>query len=125
MDSRTKAFLTFFILVVAIAGLYIFSDWFSKATGYALGEDQKIKFAQCLNEKASTLYITSNCPDCEKQQVLLGENAYAIVNKIECGEDLCRGLKSVPAWEIEGKFYYGTKNWKELDEISMCNIEPN
>ena len=123
MDSRTRAFLTLFILVVAIAGLYIFSDWFSKATGYALGEDQKIKFAQCLNDKASTLYETINCPDCEKQQVLLGENAYAIIKKITCNDNLCEGLKEIPAWEIEGKFYYGLMTFRELDEISACEIE--
>jgi hypothetical protein len=51
MQAQTKVFLTFGILVLLIGGLYLFSDWFSKVTGYQLGEDQKIRFIQCLNER--------------------------------------------------------------------------
>lgn len=123
MQPRTRVFLTLFIVLALIAGLYIFTDWFSKATGYVLGEDQKIKFITCLNDNHSTLYLTENCADCEKQVTKLGETPYNLINKITCDVDLCNGLQSVPAWEIEGKFYYGVKEFKELDDISTsCNI---
>ncbi len=125
MEQRTRVILTFGVLIAIIAGIYFFTDWFSKATGYALGEDQKIVMAQCLAGSKAALYLTTNCADCERQRGILGENAYKIIKKITCDpSNLCGGLKSVPAWEIEGGFYYGVKSYKELDELSIsCSIQ--
>jgi len=122
MELRTRVFVTIVFLVGLIGGLYLFSDWFSKATGYALGEDQKTAFANCLNERGSALYESESCSACEKQNEILGENAYAIIRKVICGSDLCGGLVSVPAWELDGKIYYGIKTYKQLDELSGCAI---
>lgn len=122
METKTRVFVTLGVLVVLISGIYIFSDWFSKTTGYVLGEDQKAAFVTCLNQNASTLYETDDCAECEKQREILGERSYEIMNRVTCGADLCKGLKHVPAWEIEGKFYYGVKTFKELDELSSCAI---
>jgi len=123
MDKRTVTFATFAGLVLLVAGLYFFTDWFSKATGYALGEDQKVSFANCLKDKKTSLYLSPNCLDCDKQREVLGEQAYEVIDKVVCDEKrLCGGLKSVPAWNIEGKFYYGLKKYKEIDELSSCEI---
>ena len=122
MDPRTRVVLTGGIIVVLVFGLYIFTDWFSKATGYVLGEDQKAAFANCLKEHGAVLYEGAECAACEKQRKILGEGAYAIIPRVMCGEDLCKGLRSVPAWEIEGKLSYGTKTYAELDDLSICDV---
>ena len=123
MDSKRRVFISIFALFILIVGLYFFTDWFSKTTGYALGEDQKIKFAQCLAERGTVIYETASCSDCEKQRVVLGENAYGIIAKQMCdAQTKCAGLKQIPAWEIEGKFYYGLYDFKQLDEVSSCEI---
>lgn len=123
MDSKTRVFITLGAIVMMIFGLYIFTDWFSKATGYVLGEDQKAAFITCLNEHGDLYFEQTSCVECDKQRDLLGENAYQLMNKERCGQDLCKGLKSVPAWSIEGKFYYGVKSFEDLDKISSCEVK--
>lgn len=121
MEPRMRVFVTLCAVIVLIVGLYVFTDWFSKVTGYQLGEDQKMVFAGCLNEKG-TFYFTQECAGCEKQAKLFGANSYAVLNKIECGDDRCGGLASLPAWELNGKAYYGFKGFKELSELSGCAL---
>ena len=75
MHSRTRAIISFIILVILLFGLYSFTDWFSKTTGYLLGEDEKVKLAQCLAGKGSVLYMSSTCPECKSQLILFGETA--------------------------------------------------
>src|SRR3989344_1583210 len=124
MDSRRRVFISILALFALIAGLYFFTDWFSKATGYVLGEDQKIAFANCLKDKKTTLYLSDDCLDCERQREELGEQAYAVIDKVICDKKrLCGGLKEVPAWNIDGKFYYGIKDYDDIDELSSCEIE--
>ncbi len=122
MEKSTQVLLTISVLIGLVMGLYVFSDWFSKTTGYTLGEDQKIHFAECLKEQGTTLYITQDCWDCEQQQDLLGATVFVYVPIITCGEDLCQGLEKVPAWGINGTFYYGKKTFQELDQLSSCDI---
>lgn len=125
MRTQTRVFVTFFVLVMLIAGIYVFSDWFSKTTGYVLGEDQKIAFAECLASKKAIFYETTNCALCEKQRTLFGEASWRAITTYLCdSETRCTGLASLPAWEIEGKFYYGFKTFTELDEVSSCEIRP-
>lgn len=125
MRTQTRVFVTFFVLVVLIVGIYLFSDWFSKATGYALGEDQKIAFATCLVSKGVVLYETPDCLACEQQRTLLGESAYDLIPKQRCTKETrCNGLKEIPAWELEGVFSYGKKTYEQLDALSSCDIGP-
>jgi ribosomal protein S27E len=106
------------VVLALIVGFYLFTDWFSKATGYVLGEDQKAAFANCLKANGGVFYETVNCADCEKQRGILGEGAYEVIPRVTCGDSLCQGLRSVPAWEVEGNLYYGVKTYKELDGLS-------
>ncbi len=122
MNNERRVLVTLMVLIVLIASIYVFTDWFSKTTGYTLGEDQKIKFAQCLAKNNTVLYITENCYPCEQQYKMLGDSAYKIVPKIVCGKDSCQGLSSLPAWQINNKFYYGKKDFKELSDLSGCLI---
>jgi hypothetical protein len=123
MEPKTRVFVTLGVIVVMIVGMYIFSDWFSKATGYVLGEDQKAAFVTCLNEQGDLYFEQANCVECDKQRDELGEKAYQLLNKKTCGNDLCQGLKNVPAWSIEGKFYYGVQTFQDLNKISSCEIK--
>ena len=123
MKPIVKASISFAFLVILIAGLYLFADWFSKFTGYALGEDEKIKLSQCLAGKGAVLYVSSTCFACDKQIELFGEEAIKFLKIESCNnvED-CPELKGVPSWKINGDFYYGKKNFKELQDISKCVI---
>jgi hypothetical protein len=123
MRTQTRVLFTFGVLVLLITGIYLFTGWFSKTTGYTLGEDEKIKFAQCLETKNTVLYIEENCWPCEQQQKILGTSAYKIIPKITCGADSCQGIKSFPAWQINGQFYYGKKDFDELSTLSGCSIK--
>ena len=114
--------LTFLALVLLIAGLYSFTDWFSKFTGYFTGEEEIRKLVLCLNENDAEFYTSMFCADCERQQRLFGEN-FKLINQVNCGRDkeLCPNIQSIPAWYIEKNIYYGYKNLTELKEIGNCD----
>ncbi|MCH7573251.1 MAG: hypothetical protein IH891_10085 [Planctomycetes bacterium] len=38
-------------------------------------------------------------------------------------EKPCSDLKGVPAWKINGEFYYGEKSFRELIKISGCDVK--
>ncbi|HLC31592.1 MAG TPA: hypothetical protein VJK51_02910 [Candidatus Nanoarchaeia archaeon] len=118
MNRQQQVFLTMGVLIVLIIGMYVFSDWFSKVTGYFTGADEKIKLADCLKEKGAELY-TGVCADCERQQRIFGEEGYKRLVVIDCSSG-CTNLRSLPAWYIDGKFEYGFKSLKDLGELSGC-----
>ena len=124
MEKNVKLFLTFFILVVLVAGLYIFTSWSSIITGYFVGEDEKVKLAECLGGKKAELYGSDYCPECEKQREIFG-TAFKKINYIDCGREKenCPNVNRIPAWYIgngSGEIYYGFKNFTELKKISGC-----
>ena len=123
MGVMKRSLVTFGVLVVLLVGLFYFTQWFSLITGYALGEDEKLKLAQCLNGKGSTLYISSTCPSCIKQINEFGD-ADKFLNVQECSDvSECPAIKAVPAWRINGEFYYGFHELKKLADISGCEID--
>ncbi len=121
METKYKVILSFVILVLIVAGLYIFTDWFSKVTGYLLGEEETVKLARCLDKKNSEFYDSINCVDCEKQRKLFGK-AMKFITIVDCGEnkELCKNIREVPAWYIDKNIYYGYKDINELKDISGC-----
>jgi len=121
MEQYRKTMITFAVLILVIFGLYYFSDWFSKTTGYVLGEDEKEKLATCLNEKNAVLYTSRTCPDCESQLELFG-NAKDNINTILCEKAQECPEGGVPAWQIGKQIVYGVKNFEELIKISGCNL---
>lgn len=123
MQHSSRVILTMGCLVALVAGMYLFSDWFSKTTGYVLGEDQKIAFADCLSEKNVIFYEKEHCAACEEQRRLFGEQAWEHIMTHTCIPGSCTGLASLPAWEIEGAFHYGFQTFQDLDEHSSCNLE--
>jgi len=123
MEQHLRTMITFGFLVVIIFGLYFFSDWFSKTTGYVLGEDEKLKLAQCLATKQAVFYRSPTCPDCDKQLELFGNSAAEILNVIQCSSaDECPS-GGVPAWNIGKQTHYGLKQLDELITISECAFD--
>lgn len=121
MEKRTRVLLTFFALIFLITSIYIFTDWFSKITGYILGEDQRTNLAFCLNEKGAEFYSSEYCAECEKQKMIFGDS-FSRIHVVDCGKnkELCPNIKSIPAWYINKEIHYGLKNIEELQEISDC-----
>ena len=123
MEKKYKIIFTFAFLIFLVAILYFFTDWFSKATGYIIGEDSDKELAKCLTEKGIKLYTVANCNFCEKQKKLFGNEALKYLNYVECSENFleCSKLKSVPAWKINGEINYGLKSLDELRALSGCS----
>jgi hypothetical protein len=122
MQARNKVIFTFIFLVALLTSLYFFTDWFSKTTGFALGEDEKVKLAQCLSEKGNTLHITSTCSECKEQIELFGSASKFL--KIEMCENHfnCPDIKGFPSWDLPEGPYYGSQTLQDLIELSGCAI---
>lgn len=120
MKQYFKTVLTFAILVILIFGLYFFSDWFSKATGYASGESERFNLAVCLNRNGAVFYRSANCFDCDKQLDLFGDEASKLleINSCQTAEECPPG--GVPAWGIGKQIYYGVKSLDELSALANC-----
>lgn len=126
MQARRKVIISFAVLIALLAGMYFFTDWFSRTVGYFTGEEQKVRLVECLNEKDSFLYTSSNCPDCREQEEIIGQRALERLNaKVDCETEsyLCKNLTAIPAWRINGEVYYGAKDVNQLGEISGCASE--
>ncbi|MEM7758314.1 MAG: vitamin K epoxide reductase family protein [Cyanobacteria bacterium P01_A01_bin.40] len=87
----------------------------------------EMELAKYLTATGAKKYGAFWCPHCFEQKQLFGQVAFDEINYIECdpqGEDpqreacLAAGIQSFPTWEIDGKFYPGTKTLAELAELS-------
>jgi hypothetical protein len=123
MRAYTKTMLTLIVLALIIVALYSFTNWFSKATGYVLGEDEKVKLAQCLTEKKSVLYISATCPNCNKQIKDFSEASKFLTIKQCTSIEECPNIDGFPAWKINNKLHYNIKDLSELIDISKCEVE--
>jgi len=124
MEARTNVIISFFVLVILITGIYFFTDWFSKTTGYVLGEDEKVKLAQCLSGRGNILYVSEECFSCDKQLEVFGDSAVEFLKIVTCqNAETCAAEGGVPAWKISGEFHYGIQELNDLLEISECGVE--
>ena len=121
MQKRTQVMITFLALILLISGLYVFTEWFSKITGYFTGEGEIKEIIVCLNKNNAEFYTSPLCAECEKQRKLFGRE-FLSVKQINCGnnKELCPNIKNIPAWYINKDIYYGYRNLTELKEISGC-----
>ncbi len=127
MKTKIKVLFSFLLLVGLLFGLYFFTDWFSKVTGYFGGEDERSQLALCLAEGGAEFYGGIYCADCEKQLEVFGGELGNIVY-VECGtapdgeiiDSKCKNLREIPAWYIKGQIYYGFKSFEELKELGGC-----
>lgn len=123
MNTSVRVLVTFGILIVLIAGLYVFSDWFSKTTGYFSGEEQELQFVGCLEDHGAVLYLKEDCSACLRQERVFTPKALELISTVSCDQVSCGNLPELPAWEIDGQFYYGEKDFKQLSQISSCEID--
>ena len=89
--------------------------------------EAEMELAKHLTATGAKKYGAFWCPHCYDQKLLFGKEAFAEVNYFECAEEgenpqrdacLAAGIQSFPTWEIDGKFYPGTKTLAELAELS-------
>lgn len=87
----------------------------------------EVELAKHLTATGAKKYGAFWCPHCFEQKQLFGKEAFAEINYFECdpnGENpqreacLAAGIQSFPTWEIDGKFYPGTKTAEELAKLS-------
>tara|TARA_Y100000310_G_scaffold345811_1_gene470324 strand:- start:9086 stop:9433 length:348 start_codon:yes stop_codon:yes gene_type:complete len=114
--------ISFVILVGLMFGLYFVTDWFSKVTGYILGEDERERLANCLDESGAEFYSVWKCRDCENQIEIFGKS-FDLIYEVGCGVEgeKCANVREFPAWYINGEVYYGLKEIDELKELSGCD----
>jgi len=117
-----KFFITLIILTTIVVGLFLFADWFSKTTGYAIGYNERSKTANCLFKIEAEFYGSPFCSECEAQKEVLG-NSFSRIDYVDCGQnkELCPNIREIPAWYINKQIYYGTKSLSELKEIAGCS----
>ena len=120
MRQFTKTVVTFGVLIVVIGSLYMFTHWFSRTTGYVLGEDEKISLAHCLAINDAVFFTSNTCPECQKQLDLFGKVATSALPLIQCERVEQCPEGGVPAWKISGQIKYGFKNFNELKLLSGC-----
>ena len=122
MEGRNKIFVSFIVLVSLIIVLYFFTEWFSKTTGYIVGEDPDNALAKCLTKEGAKLYTTDSCPECKKQKSLFGTSSFKFIDKVDCSYEraACLNLQLLPAWFINDTVYYGVKSTDELRILSGC-----
>ena len=122
MDVQRRVILSLFVLIVLVVGLYFFTDWFSKVTGYSTGEDERVKLADCLAEKGAVLFITSNCLECERQMEIFGSEGTSHLPILQCSslED-CPSSSGFPSWLINGEKISGVQEIDSLKLASQCD----
>ncbi len=95
---------------------------------------QKIDFAKFLNENKIIMYSAYWCPHCHDQKQLFGKKATEELSIIECAKDginnqyeLCqeKEIDGFPSWEINNKIYTGTRDLKELVNITNYKGDAN
>jgi len=121
MQTKRGILISAMILIFLIGGMYIFTDWFSKVTGYLVGEDENTKLAQCLDGQGAEFYCSLSLAVCEKQKEELGK-AFKYIEEYDCGEDMeyCINIKEIPAWYINKTIVYGFQNRSDLRILSGC-----
>jgi uncharacterized membrane protein len=89
--------------------------------------EAEIALAEHLTAIGAKNYGAYWCPHCYEQKQLLGEQAFAKIDYIECAPEgknpqteACQAadIKSFPTWEIKGKFHLGVQSPQQLAELS-------
>jgi glutaredoxin len=87
----------------------------------------ELAFAKYLTAKGIKFYGAYSCEHCQQQKSLFGAKAAEKLTYVECdanGENsqrqLCKDLKIkyFPTWIIDGKYFNGTKDLKEIAKLS-------
>jgi glutaredoxin len=86
-----------------------------------------IDLARHLTKINAKMYGAYWCPHCTHQREVFGQQAFALINYIECAPDgknaqpeLCKTekIQGYPTWKINGKTYLGVHSLEELASLS-------
>ncbi len=89
--------------------------------------NENVKFAKFLNEQGIVMYSAYWCPHCHDQKELFGKEAAEELTIIECAKDgknnqfeICqeKGIEGFPSWEINNQIYSGTRELREIAELT-------
>jgi hypothetical protein len=122
-DWQLKVFLA--IVATAAGGkLLLESGGADLATGSVRTElAARAVFANCLNGQGAMMYGVDTCNFCLAQKKLFGDD-FREIKYINCDfeRELCRqkGISRLPAWEIQGKTFYGLQSFEQLSLQSGC-----
>jgi hypothetical protein len=121
MERKYSVLFTFAVLFLIVLGMYGFTNWFSKITGYFTGEGQDVQLGKCLYEKGAEIYVNENCARCEEQENILGDGL-KFIKIIDCSksQEMCANLREIPAIYFNGTFVYGVNSIENLKTISGC-----
>jgi len=123
MKTRYKVLITFTILIFVIVILYQGTKLASRSTGLVIGEDVKIRLAQCMAGKNISFYYSRFCADCYTQKSDFGIG-FQFINVVDCDNspEKCDdiGIGEMPAWRIHNVMVYGYKTLGELKDLSGC-----
>ncbi len=87
----------------------------------------ELSLARHLQQLEAKKYGAYWCPHCQDQKQLFGQEAFAMIDYIECDSNgknarpqLCRdaGITGYPTWEIKGQLYSGTLSLEKLADLS-------
>lgn len=90
-------------------------------------ESAERQFARYLTESGVEMFGAFWCPHCQHQRERFGEDAFQLVEYVECdprGENArpqqCEeeGIRGYPTWKIKGQLYPGDRSLEELAELS-------
>ncbi|MDY7015901.1 MAG: hypothetical protein SVX43_20365 [Cyanobacteriota bacterium] len=99
-------------------------------------ESPKVALAKHLNRVGAKMYGITPCEKCQEQREKFGE-AFSQVVEIECNpssdssaqndNDPCQqaGVKTLPAWEINGQLHPGVRSLEELADLSQYQGDRN
>lgn len=110
----------FSIIIIGIV-VIVLAVKFALTGGAAINGNSAEAIAKCLTGKGVMMYGSQYCPHCVQQKEIFGD-AFEFIDYIECTENpsFCKNLDGVPAWDISGKIYYGTKSLEELASLAGC-----
>jgi uncharacterized membrane protein len=88
----------------------------------------ELELAKHLTAIGAKEFVAWWCPHCHEQKLLLGKEAAAEINQVECDPagkknpqpKLCQdsGIRGFPSWIIKGQIYAGIQTPQKLAEIS-------
>jgi glutaredoxin len=113
--------------VVSKLGLVSNNTTNIKTANKNLSGAAEIALAKHLKKINAKMYGAFWCPYCNQQKDMFGKEALTYITYIECDprsqnsrRDLCQqaGIRSYPAWEINGRIYVGMRRLDDLANIS-------
>ena len=103
------------ILLVGLLGYFFLKGETDAQPG------QYDEFAKYLTDRGVVMYGTEWCPHCKAQKELFG-SSFQYVNYVDCDKNskdcIAAGVKSYPAWKIDGVNYLGTQSIEKLIQLS-------